>query len=154
MDNQDVNQNQIIDEGKSVDDAIQKGLERLGITREEAEVEILDEGSRGVLNLIGGKNARVMVTRKDDTSAVSAKIRELLTNVLDLMDLSCQVTVRTEDDIHMVKVDTAGADGLLIEVHHAPDRAWSDGEQTLGPAEFRALMTGLQAFATAADREL
>ena len=114
MDNQDVNQNQIIDEGKSVEDAIEKGLERLGITRDEADIEILEEGSRGVLNLIGGKNAKVMVRSKNDSSAVSAQVQELLTNVLDLMDLSCQVTVNEEDDIHMVQVDTAGADGLLI----------------------------------------
>lgn len=114
MDNQDVNQSQIIDEGKSVEDAIQKGLERLAITRDEADIEILEEGSRGVLNLIGGKNAKVMVRRKDDTSAVSAKVKELLSNVLDLMDLDCQVTVNAEDDIHMVQVDTTGADGLLI----------------------------------------
>ncbi|MCC7398582.1 MAG: 3-deoxy-7-phosphoheptulonate synthase [Planctomycetes bacterium] len=33
-----------------------------------------------------------------------------------------------------------GADGLLVEVHHEPERAWSDGEQTLGPATFRALV--------------
>ena len=114
MDNQDVNQNQIIDEGKSVEDAIQKGLERLGVTRDEVDIEILEEGSRGVLNLIGGKNAKVVVRRKDDTSAISAKVQEMLSNVLDLMDLDCQVTVNAEDDIHMVQVDTAGADGLLI----------------------------------------
>ncbi|MFC1799506.1 Jag N-terminal domain-containing protein, partial [Candidatus Eisenbacteria bacterium] len=44
----------MIDEGKSVEDAIKKGLERLAITRDEADIEILEEGSRGVLNLIGG----------------------------------------------------------------------------------------------------
>ncbi len=114
MDNQDVNQNQIIDEAKTVEDAIEKGLERLAITRDEADIEILEEGSRGVLNLIGGKPAKVVVRKKDDASAVSAKIKELLTNVLDLMDLSCQVTVRAEDDMHIVQVDTVGADGLLI----------------------------------------
>jgi len=114
MDNQDVNQSQIIDEGKSVEDAIKKGLERLAITRDEADIEILEEGSRGVLNLIGGKNAKVVVRGKDDSSAVSAKVKELLSNVLDLMDLDCQVTVNAEDDIHMVQVDTTGADGLLI----------------------------------------
>lgn len=114
MDNQDVNQDQIIDEGKSVEDAIQKGLGRLGITREEADIEILEEGSRGVLNLIGGKNAKVVVRARNDSSAISAKVREMLSNVLDLMNLSCQVTVNEEDDIHMVQVDTAGADGLLI----------------------------------------
>ena len=114
MDNQDVNQNQIIDEGKSVEDAIQKGLKRLEITRDEADIEILEEGSRGVLNLIGGKNAKVVVRTKNDASAISAKVQDMLTNVLDLMDLDCQVTVKAEDDIHMVQVDTTGADGLLI----------------------------------------
>jgi 3-deoxy-7-phosphoheptulonate synthase len=47
-----------------------------------------------------------------------------------------------------------GADGLLVEVHHDPDRAWCDGDQSLGPAEFRSLMQGLSAFAGAAGREV
>lgn len=34
----------------------------------------------------------------------------------------------------------AGADGLLVEVHQDPARAWSDGEQTLTPAEFELMM--------------
>ncbi|MFN0171725.1 MAG: 3-deoxy-7-phosphoheptulonate synthase, partial [Bryobacteraceae bacterium] len=31
----------------------------------------------------------------------------------------------------------AGADGLLIEVHPDPDKAWSDGAQTISPDQFR-----------------
>ncbi len=38
----------------------------------------------------------------------------------------------------------AGTDGLLIEVHPDPERALSDGEQSLGPAEFRAMMRELR----------
>ena len=34
----------------------------------------------------------------------------------------------------------AGADGLLVEVHRDPDRAWSDGRQTLDADEFGRLM--------------
>ena len=34
----------------------------------------------------------------------------------------------------------AGADGLLVEVHRDPDRAWSDGRQTLDADEFERLM--------------
>jgi 3-deoxy-7-phosphoheptulonate synthase len=34
----------------------------------------------------------------------------------------------------------AGADGLLIEVHHQPDKALSDGMQSLLPEEFAALV--------------
>ncbi|MGH9708436.1 MAG: N-acetylneuraminate synthase family protein, partial [Candidatus Acidiferrales bacterium] len=34
----------------------------------------------------------------------------------------------------------AGADGILVEVHHDPDRALSDGPQSILPAEFDRLL--------------
>jgi 3-deoxy-7-phosphoheptulonate synthase len=34
----------------------------------------------------------------------------------------------------------AGADGLIIEVHHEPEKAMSDGAQSLYPEQFEALM--------------
>jgi 3-deoxy-7-phosphoheptulonate synthase len=43
-----------------------------------------------------------------------------------------------------------GADGLLIEVHPCPERALSDGEQSLDPAEFAELMATLRPRALAA----
>ncbi|MGC2608119.1 MAG: 3-deoxy-7-phosphoheptulonate synthase, partial [Silvibacterium sp.] len=33
-----------------------------------------------------------------------------------------------------------GADGLIVEVHHAPDRALSDGAQSIYPEQFVELM--------------
>ena len=40
----------------------------------------------------------------------------------------------------------AGADGLLVEVHPTPDKAWSDGEQTLNFAEFDEMMASLDPY--------
>ena len=37
----------------------------------------------------------------------------------------------------------AGADGLIVEVHPNPDKAWSDADQTLSFAEFDAMMASL-----------
>ncbi len=37
----------------------------------------------------------------------------------------------------------AGADGLIVEVHPIPDKAWSDGEQSLDFAEFDDMMASL-----------
>jgi 3-deoxy-7-phosphoheptulonate synthase len=48
----------------------------------------------------------------------------------------------------------AGADGLLIEVHPEPDRALSDGAQSLFPEQFAALMDELRAVASAIGREI
>ncbi len=38
----------------------------------------------------------------------------------------------------------SGADGLLVEVHPNPDKAWSDGEQSLDFAGFDAMMESLE----------
>lgn len=38
----------------------------------------------------------------------------------------------------------SAADGLLVEVHPNPDKAWSDGEQSLDFAGFDAMMRGLE----------
>jgi 3-deoxy-7-phosphoheptulonate synthase len=48
----------------------------------------------------------------------------------------------------------AGADGLIIEVHHSPEQALSDGDQSLTHSNFASLMSRLDAFATAVGREL
>jgi 3-deoxy-7-phosphoheptulonate synthase len=40
----------------------------------------------------------------------------------------------------------AGADGLLVEVHPNPDRAWSDGEQSMDFAGFDEMMDGMEPY--------
>lgn len=40
----------------------------------------------------------------------------------------------------------AGADGLLVESHPTPSLAWSDGAQSLSPAELKSLMCDLENF--------
>jgi 3-deoxy-7-phosphoheptulonate synthase len=46
----------------------------------------------------------------------------------------------------------AGADGLLVEVHHDPDHAVSDRAQTLNPEQFADLTKQVRAIATAVGR--
>jgi 3-deoxy-7-phosphoheptulonate synthase len=48
----------------------------------------------------------------------------------------------------------AGADGLLIEVHHDPDHALSDGAQSLTLEQFDKLMDQLRLIASAVERTL
>ena len=47
-----------------------------------------------------------------------------------------------------------GADGLMIEVHHDPDRALSDGPQSLTPEMFEALVRDLRQIAPVLGRRL
>ena len=48
----------------------------------------------------------------------------------------------------------AGADGVIVEVHPTPDRALSDGGQSLYPDQFARLVTELRAISSAIGREL
>jgi 3-deoxy-7-phosphoheptulonate synthase len=48
----------------------------------------------------------------------------------------------------------AGGDGLLIEVHPNPDKALSDGAQSMFPDKFAALMDSLRIIASAVDRTI
>jgi 3-deoxy-7-phosphoheptulonate synthase len=47
-----------------------------------------------------------------------------------------------------------GADGLMIEVHHNPKVALSDGQQSLNPDQFAQLMQELRPFVEAMGKEL
>ncbi len=46
-----------------------------------------------------------------------------------------------------------GADGLMVEVHHEPDKAFSDGPQSLKPAKFEELMKDVQAIASVLNKK-
>jgi spoIIIJ-associated protein len=50
----------------SVDEAVAKGLADLGLERESVEVEVLDEGSRGLFGL-GTRQARIRLTVKESS---------------------------------------------------------------------------------------
>ena len=47
-----------------------------------------------------------------------------------------------------------GADGLIVEVHHDPDRALSDGMQSLYPDQFDALMVQVRQIAAVLGRTI
>jgi len=47
-----------------------------------------------------------------------------------------------------------GADGVIVEVHPDPEKALSDGAQSLSPNEFSAMMEDIGALAQALDRRL
>jgi len=48
----------------------------------------------------------------------------------------------------------AGCDGLIVEVHPCPEKASSDGPQSLRPADFSAMMKKLKEYAAVAGKRL
>jgi len=97
--------------GRNVTEATNRALAKLGITDAEADVRVLNKGSKGFLGLFGSSPARVAVSRR-----VSSRERaeEIVGDILRLMKLSCQLHVTEEKSNLIIDIETAGSDGLLI----------------------------------------
>lgn len=96
--------------GKTVDEALKNALNELKLTKEEVDIEIIDEGSKGIFNLIGNKPARIKITKKK--SAID-EVEKFLTDVLKSMDIKAEINIKEENDI--INVNLSGEKmGLII----------------------------------------
>ncbi|MBW9173246.1 RNA-binding cell elongation regulator Jag/EloR [Clostridium estertheticum] len=96
--------------GKNVEDAISKSLDELKVTRDKVEIETLDEGSKGFLNIIGVKPAKIRVTVKRDS------LKEAETFLMEvLQSMSMKAEVKLKDENNEIHIDLIGPNmGLLI----------------------------------------
>lgn len=96
--------------GKTVEEALKHALDELKLTKDKVDVEVIDEGSKGLFNLIGAKPAKVKVTAKPD-SLDDAKT--FLISVLNSMDINADIDIKEENDI--IKINLKGPKmGLVI----------------------------------------
>lgn len=96
--------------GKTVEEAVQKALQELGIHAQSAEVEILSEASTGLFGLIGSKQARVRVT---EVVTPEKYMREFINGIMNHMDVSGEIDIEVHDDV--LKMNVSGAKmGMLI----------------------------------------
>ena len=96
--------------GKTVEEALKHALDELKLTKDKVDVEVIDEGSKGLFNLIGIKPAKVKVTAKPD-SLDDAKT--FLVNVLNSMNINADIDIKEENDI--IKINLKGSKmGLVI----------------------------------------
>lgn len=114
---------------------------------------ILNEGNQNVILCERGIRTFETVTRNTlDINAVPLLKR--LTHLPVIVDPS-HGTGRRDLVVPVAKAAiAAGADGLLVEVHHDPANAKSDGAQSLLPEQFSRLMRELRPVAEAVGREL
>ena len=96
--------------GKTVDDALKNALKELNLTEDKVEFEVLEEGSKGLFNLIGSKPAKIKVTVKRD-AALESKV--FLTNVLNSMGIKADIEVKEENDTIFINLSGAKM-GLVI----------------------------------------
>lgn len=96
--------------GKTVDEALKNALKELNLTEDKVEFEVLEEGSKGLFNLIGTKPAKIKVTVKRNPTLEG---KNFLTNVLNSMGVTADIEVREEKDTIFINLSGSKM-GLVI----------------------------------------
>ncbi|MGG7059251.1 RNA-binding cell elongation regulator Jag/EloR [Clostridium nigeriense] len=96
--------------GKTVGEALENALKQLKLTEDRVEYEVLDEGSKGFLNFIGTKPAKILVKVKRD---YKEEVRLFLRNVLNNMKVQAEIRIKEEKDV--INIDLTGPKmGIII----------------------------------------
>ena len=103
---------------KTVEEAIERALEKLNLTRDQVEITVITKGRSGILGL-GAEDARIRVTPladKEDESALASN--EIVKKLLSLMKVSAQVQPTSPPEgvgPDVVALNLSGPDlGVLI----------------------------------------
>ena len=114
---------------------------------------VMSEGNYNVVLCERGVRTFADHTRNTlDHSVVPAVQR--LSHLLIIVDPSHGTGKRNKVTPLSRAAVAVGADGLIVEVHHDPDRALSDGMQSLYPDQFDALMAQVKQIAAVLGRTI
>lgn len=114
---------------------------------------IMSEGNHNVILCERGIRTFETYTRNTlDLSAVLAV--KQLSHLPVVVDPSHATGKRWMVEALAKAAIAAGADGVMVEVHNNPDKAWCDGAQSITPAMFAKLMDSLRQLAPIVGREL
>ena len=95
--------------GKTRDEAIQKAVDQLGLSKDKLQIEVLEEGSKGFLGFLGSKDFRIKaVAIEDDT--VETRIESFLKQIFEVMNIDASIAIDLNSDTAKVSVlgDSAG----------------------------------------------
>ena len=99
-------------QAKTVDEAVEVALEQLDAPREKVEVEVLDEGHRGILGFMS-KAARVKVTLK---KTPFDRAQEFIRGLIGFFEIEPDISFF--DDKDAIRVEFSGKNvGVLIGKH-------------------------------------
>lgn len=96
--------------GKTVQEAIQAALDEMNVKEDSVDIEVIEEGNKGIFGIIGNKVAKVRVTLKEKKTR---KADDFLADVLGKMGVDAEI--ECEEDEESVTLRIKGKDiGIII----------------------------------------
>ena len=93
--------------GKTVDAAIEEGLTALGISKEEAEITVLEEGKK---KLFGSVKAKVQVVKKVSDAKRAA---EFIDGLLEILKISAVSEIVSEEENVEIEIKTTNSSRVI-----------------------------------------
>ncbi len=95
---------------KTVQEAVSLALEELNLNEDKVDIEVLDEGNKGIFGIIGNKMAKVRVTVRESKGD---KAKKFLYELFEKMKVTAEIELSEIDDA--VTLNIKGNDiGILI----------------------------------------
>lgn len=103
----------VIKVAKTTEEAIKEAVEELNVSEQDIEVEILEEPSKGILGLIGKKDATVRVTVTNDPVEMA---ENLLGEILKGMDIEAGFILDKKDNSLYIEIDEISSSDMGIVI--------------------------------------
>lgn len=103
--------------GRTVDEAVQAALDSLGISMAEAQIEVIEEPSKGILSILGSRLAKVRVTVKEPVIVgMESRVKDFLNGFVERLGLQCDLEFTVKGKYLWVSIEGEEM-GLLIGKH-------------------------------------
>jgi len=95
---------------KTVEAAVELALRELDVSRDNVDVEVLEEANKGILGLIGNRDAKVKVTVRETKGE---KAEEFLNEIFEKMHVDAEIDIE-EDDSNVYLTINGDDIGIVI----------------------------------------
>ena len=104
--------------GRTVEEAIRKGLETLKVSRDDVKIVVIDEPSKGMLGMLSSKMAKVRLTvdKKVDEEQVkktAEKAKEILENILKIANDESSFEIEITEGKVLIKINSGDSAHLI-----------------------------------------
>ena len=104
--------------GRTVEEAIRKGLETLKVSREDVKIVVIDEPTNGMLGILSSKMAKVRLTVEKKVNAEQVektveKAKEILTKIFEITGDDSTFEVSSDDGKVIVKITSEKSAHLI-----------------------------------------
>ena len=96
--------------GKTDDDALQEALKELHASKDEVEITVIDEGTRGFLGMFGAKDAVIQVVKKFNPEKIAVTFLQEMFQAMRI-----EVSIETQLKDKQLSIELSGEEmGVLI----------------------------------------